>query len=352
VIVFFPRMINLEYTRTTHPDWRHRAWVKVGESSYALSSLQNQYALSEYEMDQSEALSSYRRWLWSQVQEKYGVVVHEMRELIYAHQAGGEVTVKVPCGALHGTVIVNALLYLASHIAPPAPVKGIDRRSPLHEPILPEGLVSTREGIDAKHIVWVTGNTQSRLGVIVGFGEVFVPGFGVFELKKFKSFKWVKPRLARSPLLQNYLNDELDKLFEKDCQYAPLEYDPAPPRGADRHEGEWIDTDEYDVNQGMALQAADGDMSDAHLLDYYAETGDIETAIEIASYEDLEEERFFKRPPIASNVSQTVIRNVYIYKGEREALKVKTPITQIVGGSARPAKKDEAQEYRRVFRAR
>ena len=125
---------------------------------------------------------------------------------------GKEVEILVPKDAPHGDVIVRALLWMVENseeVKLPA-IRG-SAPGPCHEPILPDGMLTTRAEIDPKHIVWITGRTQSRIGVICAYGQAFVPEYGVLPLK---NFRWANRKLARSPGMQQLLNDALDEAFE------------------------------------------------------------------------------------------------------------------------------------------
>ncbi len=343
-------MLKLEHTENTGLGYRHRAWTKIGEERRRPSPLQNQFALSEYALGEAEALPRFRAWLWKEMQDGYNVVSKEMNELVGAHLAGIDVEVLVPQAAPHGQVIINALLWLADH-HPPGPARVITTAepAPCYEPILPDGVLSTRAEIDAKHIVWVSGNTSSRIGVIVGYNEVFVPEYGVLPLK---NFRWANHQLAASPLLQERLNDELDTLFAKEADETPVEYDPAPPYdAASRYSDEefWEQTTGEEVDQQTALVMASRDaMTQVEQLAAELD-GDIETALEVAQLPDIED-WFYKRPPTPLFSDPSTMRPVYKYTGDDKPLLVKSVADQVADQRFRFATQAEAAHYVTVFR--
>ena len=85
---------------------------------------------------------------------------------------------------------------------------------PCHEPILPDGVLSTPAEIQPKHLVWITGRTQSRIGVICGYGQAFVPEYGIVPLK---NFRWLDRKLVQPPL-QRLLNDAMDEAFDVEAE--------------------------------------------------------------------------------------------------------------------------------------
>jgi hypothetical protein len=169
-------MIKLEFTESIGIGYRHRTWTKIDDKPRKLSSLQNQFALSEYELSEEKAVQQFRVWLWCELKDKFNVVSTEMRQLASAHKQGRAVEVLVPKDALHGAVIVRAILWMADNLPDVATpkVRGSDP-GPCYEPIVDEGMISTRAEIDPKYIVWIIGKTQSRIGVICGRNEAFVP---------------------------------------------------------------------------------------------------------------------------------------------------------------------------------
>jgi hypothetical protein len=315
--------------------------------------LQNQFALREFGFEEKEALAKYRAWLWGEMKDKYNVVVHEMRDLVRAHHNGAEVDVKVPKDALHGAMIVNALLWLANNLPPQkvSPIHTSDP-SPLYEPILPDGTISTRADIDPKHIVWVTGRTQSKIGVIVGWNEVFVPGVGVLNLKDLEMMRWVNRDLASSPIMQERLNNELDQLFGVEAATTPPEYDAAPEYNTydrDSYGGEiWEQSADEELEQKTAIAQAERDNM-TQIEQLAEELGDIDTALEVANLPDIENWHV-KHAPLPSYADEKIIRPVYKYKGEKSPLMIKTIWDQVNGNRFRPANREETQEFIRAFR--
>lgn len=339
-------MIKLEFTEATGLGYRHRTWTKIGESAHRLSALQNQFALWEYELSEEEALKRFRVWLWHELQDKYNVVSTEMRQLARAHKREEEVEILVPKDALHGAVIVRALLWLADNADLSEPIQTRwTEPGPTYEPILPDGTITTRAEIDPKYIVWIEGNRQSRIGVVVAYGQAFVPEYGIVPMKL---FRWVNRKLAQSPKLQRLLNDAFDLAFMAEEGNAPVEYDPAPAYAAEERfdswaidesleevadREEWIAIAEADVRTPVEQLAEEvGDTATAHAILQVLSTGADEQAIY----------PFWVEPEM--------IRPVYKHKGENEPLKVRSAEDQVKRRGWRYATKDEVHGYLRTFR--
>lgn len=345
------RMIKLETTEATGLGYRHRTWTRMGDAPHKLSALQNQFALSEYGMSEEGAVQEFRGWLWQELQDPYNVVSTEMRTLVRAHKAGQAVEILVPQAAPHGEVIVRALLWLAKelHEGTTPAIRGSEP-GPCYEPILPDGTITTRAEIDQQHLVWITGNTQSRIGVIVGYNEAFVPAYGIVPLKR---FRWVNKKLASSPVLQRMLNDELDKAFEEEANQVPVEYDPAPfytPENRFDYENPyWEQTEEEAIMQEAAFALAERDT--LTLVEQLTnEIGDVETALAIAQMPEIEE-WYYKRPPTPLDNLPEMMRPVYKYKDENSALMVKSVEEQLEDKRFHYATKEEAAEYICTFRS-
>jgi hypothetical protein len=78
-------------------------------------------------------------------------------------------------------------------------------------------------------------------------------------------------------------------------------------------------------------------------------TGDLETALELAQFPDVEG-WYDKRPPTPSFTELSMLRPVYKYTGEHAPLLVKSPTEQLAGGRFRYANQEEAAAYRHTFR--
>lgn len=344
-------MIKLEYTEATGLGYRHRTWTSIGETARKVSALQNQFALSEHELSEAEAVQQFKVWLWQELKDTFNVVSTEMRQLALAHKRGRAVEVLVPKDAPHGAIIVRALLWLADQLpeGERLPIRG-SAPGPCYEPILPDGTISTRAEIDPKYIVWITGRTQSRIGVIVGYNEAFVPEYGIVPLK---NFRWVNRKFAALPGVQNVLNDELDKAFEIEVEGVPVEYDPAPrytpEERFDEEAAEWQQTDADAVDNEVALAMAEGDVMTL-VEQLTEELGDAEAALAIAQTPEIED-WYYKRPPMTGYVQPEIMRPVYLYKGEQSPLKVKSVQEQIDGKKWRYATKVETMEYIKTFRS-
>jgi hypothetical protein len=212
-----------------------------------------------------------------------------------------------------------------------------------------DGTITTRADIDPKHIVWITGRTQSRIGVICGWNQALVPEYGVVPLK---NFRWVKRTLATSSALQHLLNDTLDQAFEAEADAMPPAYDPAPSYdSAERFDDEewfWQPTAEETVAIEAALASAERDALPLaeQLLE---ETGDVETVLTVAQLPDVED-WYVKRPPLSGYSQAETMRPVYQYRGENAPLMVKSVEEQVEGKRFRYATKTEMEDYQRTFR--
>ena len=339
-------MIKLEYTEATGLGYRHRTWTKIGESARRLSALQNQFALWEYELSEEEALKWFRVWLWHELQDKYNVVSTEMRQLARAHKREEEVEILVPKDAPHGALIVRALLWLADNadLSEPTQTRWTEP-GPTYEPILPDGTITCRAEIDPKYIVWIHGNRQSRIGVVVAYGQAFVPEYGIVPMKR---FRWVDRKLAQSLELQQLLNDAFNLAFMAEEGHEPVEYEPAPAYATEERFDSWVIDESLeevaDNEEWVAIAEADvrtpveqlaeevGDTATAHAILQVLSTGTDEQII-YPFWVELE-----------------MIRPVYKYRGENEPLKMRSTEDQINRRGWRYATKGEVQEYLRVHR--
>ncbi len=317
----------------------------MGEEHRHLSALQNQFALSEYELSEEEALQQFRVWLWCELQDVFNVVSTEMRRLARAHKREAAVEILVPKDAPHGPLIVRALLWLAENADLSEPPRGIGSEpSSTYEPILPDGTITAKAEIDAKYIVWIEGNTQARIGVIVAYGQAFVPEYGIVPMKR---FRWVNRRLAESPQLQKLLNDAFDQAFETQEGSEPVEYAPAPPYGTEERYADWPQEEfwEEDWESEELMALAEGDVQ-TPLEQLTEELGDPEKAEDVwRVLASDDHQRFF-----AYDVEVGTVQPVYRYTDTDEPLRVKSPAAQVTGDKWKYAKKEEAQAYIQRFR--
>jgi hypothetical protein len=339
-------MIKLEFTEATGLGYRHRTWTKIGESQHRLSPLQNQFALWEYELPEEEALKRFRVWLWAELQDTFNVVSTEMRRLARAHKREESVEILVPKDALHGSLLVRALLWLAdtADLSEPLYTAGTGP-GPTYEPILPDGVITTKAEIDPKYIVWIHGNTQSRIGVIVEYGKAFVPEYGIVPLKR---FRWVNRKLAQSPKLQRLLNDAFDQAFIAEEGTAPVEYEPAPPYATDERFDTWaIDESlDEDIEAEELFDVAEKDVR-TPLEQLTEEVGDSATAHAILQVLATGEDDQAIYPYF---VETDLIRPVYKRKGENDPLKVKSAEDQVKKRGWKYANREETLYYLKTFR--
>ena len=344
-------MIRLVNTEINDPSYRHRTWTKIGENRRQVSSLQNQFALAEYGLSADEAVQRYRRWLWRELQDPLNVVARELRLLAEADRAGLDVEILVPKDAPHGDVLIRALQWLNAEVTEGrnAPELRGSAPGPCHEPIFPDGVLAARAEIDPKHIVWVTGRTQSRIGVICAYGQAFVPGYGVIALR---NFRWVDRRLAHSAALQQYLNDALDEAFEVEARATPVEYSAEP---------NWLPEDRFDHQAGWFWEQTDSEAQEAQaaiaeaerdtltLAEQLAEeTEDWETALAVAQMPEIEG-WYRTRPPLPSHIMAETIRPAYRYCAADAPLMVQSVEDQIDGHAWHYASQAEAEAFRRTF---
>ena len=296
-------------------------------------------------MSEEEALKQFRVWLWHELQDKYNVVSTEMRQLARAHKREEEVEILVPKDAPHGALIVRALLWLADNadLSEPIQTKWTEP-GPTYEPILPDGTITCRAKMDPKYIVWIHGNRQSRIGVVVAYGQAFVPEYGIVPLKR---FHWVNRKLAQSPILQQLLNYAFDETFMTEEGNEPVEYEPFPAYATEERfdswvidesleevadNEEWVATAEADVRTPVEQLAEEvGDTATAHAILQVLSTGSDEQV----TYP------FWVEPDM--------IRPVYKHKGENEPLKIKSAEAQVKRKGWIYANKEETQYYMKIF---
>lgn len=339
-------MIKLENTESTGLGYRHRTWTRIGESQHRLSPLQNQFALWEYELSEEDALKRFRVWLWAELQDTFNIVSTEMRRLARAHKREKEVEILVPKDAPHGALIVRALLWLAdtADLSEPPYTAGTGP-GPTFEPILPDGVITAKAEIDPKYIVWIHGNTQSRIGVIVEYGKAFVPEYGIVPLKR---FRWVNRKLAQSPELQRLLNDAFDQVFIAEEGNEPVEYEPAPVYATEERFDSWAIDEPLDegIETEELFDMAEKDVR-TPLEQLTEEVGDSATAHAILQVLATGEDDQTIYPYF---VETDIIRPVYKRKGESDPLKVKSAEDQVKRRGWRYATRDQTQYYLKTFR--
>ena len=339
------KVIKLEYTEATGLGYRHRTWTRIGEEGRRLSALQNQFALSEYELSEEEALKLFRVWLWQELQDAFNVVSTEMRRLARAHKREQAVEVLVPKDAPHGSLIVRALLWLAdtADLSEPPRSTGLEP-GPTYEPILPDGAITTRTEIAAKQVVWIEGNTQCRIGVVVAYGKAFVPEYSIVPLKR---FRWASRKFAESPRVQMLLNDALDQAFETEEGHNPVEYDPAPPYGTEGRFDNWAQEEFGDDNleREELMILAEGDVQ-TPLEQLTEELGDPDRAEDVWRVLATDDHQSFFAYPV--DVDR--VQPVYRYDGEDKPLRIKSPTAQVEGQKWTYTNREEAQKYRDTFR--
>lgn len=346
-------MFKLSETESSNHWLQHRTWTRVGETHLRTSALQNQFALAELGLNAATSLTLFRSWLWAEMQDERGVVWREMAKLVNAAEAGEEVEIRVPTGAEHGDVIVRALLWLAQQTtARPIPKANGSVEGVCVIEEIEDGVLDTQAKIEAKHLVWVTGKMQSRIGIIWGWGQVYVPEFGVMPLR---DFRWVDRKLAQCPQLQAKLGAYLDAEFEKEADATPVEYEPTSTTNARERldESDWFwHQDEADAWQSEASSAIGGEVRDALIETLAYDTESVEAVVDLAQWEEPVREAHYKRPPNNAKEFGEKVRPVYLHKGTQTSLKVRTPKAQRDDDRWYFANKDEAAVYRQTFTVR
>jgi len=272
---------------------------------------------------------------------------------VNAHEQGYDVEILVPREAPHGEVLVRALTWMLENSEE---VKLPETRGaapgPCHEPILPDGALSTPAEIQPKHIVWITGRTQSRIGVICGYGQAYVPEYGVLPLK---NFRWADRRLAATPGLQRLLNDALDEASEIEAAAEAVEYEPYPAwtpqeRFDNRADWFWEQTEEERMAGDAALVEAERDtLTLAEQLS--EETGEWEAAMAVAQAPEVDNWHY-KRPQLPHNILAENVRPAYRHVGGESPLMVWSVDSQLSHQGWRYATREETEAYLRVFQSR
>ncbi|MEM7133211.1 MAG: hypothetical protein AAF702_43325 [Chloroflexota bacterium] len=356
VAVYSIYMIRLVETDAPNRWIQHLTWTRIGDTEFRLSPLQNQFALAEIDppVSESAAIRAYRGWLWEEMQDEQNVVWREMCELVSACEQGQPVEIMTPKGTKHGEVIVSALGWMQNQTREVEIPRIISTEpSPCYEPILPDGTITLPSPIDPKHLVWIHGNHQSRIGVISEWEVAFVPEYGEVPLKP-GQFHWMNRRLAESPQFQATLSDALDAVFEEEADQSPPEYEPAPPylyrnrQDPDEDFEEIQDMEKH--QQGFLLQAGFDTLSSTLVDDLLQETDDVAVAA-IVQIEDTP--HYHRRPPnMLSVLSREHVRPAYLHRGKDSPLRIKTALAQIEGMDWRDVTKEEVEEYIATFRSK
>ena len=182
-------------------DWsymiRHKTYITIANHPQYESRLLNQYDLAEVNSAKagvSEPIpdafrqSSYRRWLWDNMQDDRNVIWRELSLLADACEAGLDITIIVHAGAVHAEIIANAVHWMMAHTDKPVDNHGPRQRRhhssfPLDDDFPPN--------IGWNRIVWITGKTCSKLAYLYETDAVItalVPGHE--ELIKTGRWHW------------------------------------------------------------------------------------------------------------------------------------------------------------------
>ncbi len=317
---------------------QHRVWTRIGDTHFRVSHLQNQFALAEFAIEPEEAVRLFRRWLWQEMEHDRGVVWRELSELATAHEEGQEVEILVPLGAKHGAVIQKAVEWMVEHTR--------QRTMPERHDVEPgstawdieDGTLTTNAEIDAADMVWLTGRTQSRIGVLRDGTDVLVPEYGHISLEKARHIERVDPARAEQPALQRIMADALDMAFEQEADVSPVEYEPAPDHGQENR----FDTPEQRLGKGEDTERQ---------LDALVQETEHWAAVDavIEAVPD-EEPRYEKRPPDNLIAAGEMVKPAYLHRGEESLLMVRDAEDQREGKRFRHVTREEARDYQQTHR--
>ena len=342
-------MVSLSETESTNRWLQHQTWTRIGETHFRRSPLQNQFALAEYELPPPEATSRFRRWLWQEMQDEYNVVWRELSQLATARERGQDVEVRVPKGASHGEVIVRAVEWMVEHTRARVLPDRCGHPSSSGGWDVTDGVLSTPAELDADQVVWVTGQTQSRLGVVQDGSRVVVPEYGDVPLKNVHR---ADPRLASHPHLQERLNQALDEAFAQEAATTSVDYGPDTAASADRFDmsGDWFwapQDDETLWHYAAASRVLDEPSAETEEVLSEAGPDGRETVSTIAFDTTWREPQRIPRLPVAM---YKAIRPVYRHCGDNSPLMICSPTDQLAGRAFRYANKEDAASYRQTFR--
>ena len=331
-------MLILSETDSANDAIQHRAWTRIGETHFRVSHLQNQFALAEWAIEPDEAIRLFRRWLWQEMQHGRGVVWRELSELATAHEERQEVEILVPRGAKHGEVIQRAVEWMVEHTR--------QRTMPERHDVEPgstawdieDGTLTTNAEIDAADMVWVTGKTQSRIGVLRDGTDVLVPDYGHIPLEQARHTERVDPARAEQPALQRIMADALDLAFEQEADASPVAYEPAPGYGQENR----FDSPEQCIGEGNDTESRVNALSQE--TEHWAA---VDAVIEAVPDE---EPRYEKRPPDNLIAAGEMVRPAYLHCGEQSLLMVRDAEDQRAGKRFRHATQEEARNYQQTHR--
>lgn len=343
-------MINLTETESTNRWIQHRTWTCTEATHLGVSALQNQFALAEYDLDEAATLLLFRSWLWQEMHNSHGVVWREMSELVNAAERGEEVEVKVAKRAGHGAIIVRALMWMLDNTKELALPQAIGSRGGIAiDDEISDGVLSTQAPIDPKHIIWMTGNTQSRIGVISEWEKVFIPDYGIIRLQ---NFRWVNRSLAVNPQFQDLLATHLDAAFAEEAGSTPVEYNSSPASDPEERldNGQWFWQQADEEAWASETLAALPTTASQSLIEMLAqETESVVTVVDVATWENPERESYFRCPPNNAKEYGDNVRPAYLHKGPESPLKVRPPDQQREDDRWRYAERADVDAYRQTF---
>lgn len=173
---------------------RHKTYITVNGEQYE-SRLLNQFDLAEvvegaYDALKPDArLRAYRRWLWHEMRDEFGIIWTELSLLADAYVAGLEIVITVHKGAVHTPVIVQAIEWMVRNTVR---IETRPQRRPRVRPVAFDfELVDREVDLEPWRLVWITGRTCSRLGYLLdvdGVVTAVVPGFRLVRLGRFDPY--------------------------------------------------------------------------------------------------------------------------------------------------------------------
>ena len=217
---------------------RHKTWITVNGQQYE-SRLLNQYDLAEVIEGAHDALKpdarlrAYRRWLWQEMRDEYGIIWTELSLLADAHVAGLEIVVTVHKASVHAPIIAQAVEWMVRNTER---VEHRPQRRPRVRPVpFDYALVDREVELERWRLVWITGRTASHIGYLLdidGVVTAFVPGWRLIRLGRFDVFgsfdQWPKHvrRLKRGYQVTEEFAATAVTAFEAAQELEPDRYHP------------------------------------------------------------------------------------------------------------------------------
>ncbi|MEM7124996.1 MAG: hypothetical protein AAF702_01635 [Chloroflexota bacterium] len=321
--------MKLEYTHTSRWD-QHKTWTRIANGEYELSPLQNQFALCEWQRSVDEAADMFRYWLWAELQDDLNIVYREMERLALAEMYGQYVEILVPENAVHGDVIVAAVLWMLEaklEVEVARAIPDNDNESMASTWDLGDRWDWDEESEPDHRLIWLVGRTQSRIGAIVDENKAFVPEYGYLRISDFLWVQWISREDAVP--LQSMIKYEMDRLPD-DILDFPLEYESSSEDKSTferfeekkKHEQSFEEIQYSEINQRLV---APGTIALANDLLAEGETADISAIITVSNLPDVEIPGRRKKSTYTAPLlpmDDTNIKPVYYRVGKDPALRV------------------------------